>query len=75
MTQIVKLMGRSIEFGEFDDGDWSAFAGAEEGTLIHHCDDGDTTLLWYAPTQTLSEITCADSGEMTQRDWTAEQVL
>lgn len=68
----MKILG--YEFHEMTNDDWMGYAGAEQGTLICHVEDGDVgfDLLWDPANKTLSEIyTDADrKNGFNQRDWT-----
>jgi hypothetical protein len=59
-------------FVPFTKEDWYGLAGADEGSLICHCDD--VTLI-LSPDGSISEIICDDTGNPTQYDWTKEQII
>lgn len=72
----VTVMGhRFLPFGPHE---WSMYAGAEPGSLIHYCEDQVTVLIYHPESGRLSEMVYDEElkpNGCLQRDWTYTVVL
>jgi hypothetical protein len=56
-TETKHVLG--YDFRPFEEADWDGFAGADEGSFIHYCDDQKTVLIW-SPDGMITEFVMSD---------------